>query len=558
MRYPKSDRSPIFDRNFAPHLNFPLEAFASGKHRIISLMANTGFGKSTLIETATAYIVAVSPGDMGIITQSDNDSATFSDTRLLPTLRAVEPVVALLPNDRYSVKKAQIDFPHMSIFIGGANLTTLQSKSLRYVLLDEAWVYRGGMIKEALHRTHDRSNSVVLVTGQAGLVGDEFDVLHETCAKHEYSWQCSACEQWHAYGFENIKWNPDAKNPETNEWVYARIVETCFMQCPNCGAEYPDNEFTRRELASKAQYLPTPGGNPIPGRLGLHCPAEGVCWIPWSTIALEFILANDAKKAGNDVPMRQWQQKREARPWQMESHEYDIPEIKSGGYKRSDFEGDTKIDGEVLRTLTVDVQRDHNWLLVNAWRADGTCRVLHYDASADWDAIKETAKRYYIPSALQVGLDSNYDPSKVNAYCAKNGTLSLVGNKAKFFAHVDNKGKPQKKLFSKINSILINNIRANQILWSSENVKDILNSIRSQIEIPDDFDNTFSDQMSAERKQSVISKTTGETSWRWEKISHRANHSWDAMAMSVVIALMSKRVVFSFKPEVISESNSQE
>src|SRR6202167_5271535 len=74
MRYPKSDRSPIFDRNFAPHLNFPLEAFASGKHRIISLMANTGFGKSTLIETATAYIVSVSPGDMGIITQSDNDS----------------------------------------------------------------------------------------------------------------------------------------------------------------------------------------------------------------------------------------------------------------------------------------------------------------------------------------------------------------------------------------------------------------------------------------------------------------------------------------------------
>jgi hypothetical protein len=555
MRYPKSDRFPTFDRANAPHINFPLEQFASGKWRIISLMAPTGFGKSTLIETAVSYGVAVAPGDIGIATQSDADSASFSDDRLLPTLRAVEPVHALLPNDRYSIKKAQISFPHLEVYIGGANLTTLQSKSLRYVFLDEAWMYKAGMVGEALRRTHDRANGVVFITGQAGLVGDEFDEIHKTGALHEYSWRCEACGNFHPYEFKDVKWSPDAR--DEMGWRWTRIAETCYMQCPTCPAHYPDNEHSRKQLALTARYLPVADCNPMPGRLALHAHVLGIPWVRWGDIAIEFVEANEARKAGNDVKFRQWQQKREARPYKIDTASYQLPEIKTGGFKTGDYENGEKIEGEVFRCQTVDVQQDHLWICVIAWRADGGCRILHYDEHKDWGKIKEIAMRYHTPK-ICVFLDARdgNQTRTVYQYCAQNGTCALMGDKAADYTHTI-KGKSVKRFYSVPSQVAINNGKCSRILWSSESIKDLLHAIRTKIEIPDDFDSRFSDQMSAEVKQKIISKTTGAVTFRWKPISDgRDNHAWDCMAMAVAAALISKRVVFPFQPEVVSESNS--
>ena len=75
-------------------------------------------------------------------------------------------------------------------------------------------------------------------------------------------------------------------------------------------------------------------------------------------------------------------------------------------------------------------------------------------------------------------------------------------------------------------SVAINNGKCTRILWSSESVKDLLHSIRTKIEIPDDFDSRFSDQMSAELKIAHVSKTTGVTTYRWTNVNDRDNHAW--------------------------------
>jgi phage terminase large subunit GpA-like protein len=548
MVYPKSDRSPVFDRTFSPHINFPLQAFAGGKYRIVSLVAPTGFGKSTLIETLVAYVIAQAPGDIGIITQSDEDSKEFAENRLRPTLEAVEPVSALIPGKRYAWRKDQITFPHLVAYIGGANITTLQSKSLRYVLLDEAWTYRPGMVGEALKRTHDRSNSVVLVTGQAGLVGDEFDALHQTCDLHEYSWLCTGCFTWHPYGFETVRWSPDAK--VNGEWIYARIVETCHMVCPACDKTYQDNEHTRKQLALSAQYLPVPGGNPIPGRLGLHASIEGVPWVPWSTVAIEYLIANKQRKEGNEVPYRQWQQKRQAKPYKVDTEVYEVREIKGGGYKVADYGEGQQVEGEIFRCMTVDVQTDKLWILVTVWRADGSCRVLYYDEEkGPWDRIRELAMSYHVPS-LCVFLDARDGnrTREVYAFCAKNKTCALMGDRGKDYTHII-KGKPEKRFYSPITKVSVSkDLAAIRVLWSSESIKDCLHMMRTKIEVPDDFDRTFEEQMSGEVKKPFVSKTTGATTFRWAAVNeHRSNnHAWDCMAMAVTAAMMSRRVNFPF------------
>jgi hypothetical protein len=48
----------------------------------------------------------------------------------------------------------------------------------------------------------------------------------------------------------------------------------------------------------------------------------------------------------------------------------------ASGYTMGEFEDGHPIDGEVMRFLSVDRQRDHFWCVLRAWRADGSSRRL--------------------------------------------------------------------------------------------------------------------------------------------------------------------------------------
>src|SRR5260221_2538286 len=142
--YPHSDRSPRFSRQFAYWLNEPLRAVTSGKWRVGSLMLPVGVGKTTVLETLVCYAVAVEKGDVLILHQTDADSLTFGETRLLPMIEAIPACRERLPANRHKVKKSEILFSsEMGVFLSGANKTSLQGKSIgKFVLIDEAWLLR--------------------------------------------------------------------------------------------------------------------------------------------------------------------------------------------------------------------------------------------------------------------------------------------------------------------------------------------------------------------------------------------------------------------------------
>ena len=136
-----------------------MRAFASGDYRVISFVGPTGAGKTTFIEILSAYIIAQDPGPSLFVGQSDDDIADWAEERLMPMLDAITAVRVLMPQNRHKKRKTEIAFPHMMLRLGGANLNTLQSKSCRFVVLDEVWLFGAGMVKEAFARLH-RANGV--------------------------------------------------------------------------------------------------------------------------------------------------------------------------------------------------------------------------------------------------------------------------------------------------------------------------------------------------------------------------------------------------------------
>lgn len=536
--YPHSDRSPRFSRDFAYWLNQPLQAITSGAWRVVSLMLPVGAGKTTVLETVTCYAIAVEKGDVLIAHQTDADSLTFGETRLLPMIEAIPVCRERLPANRHRVKKSEILFSDMGVFLSGANKTSLQGKSIgKYVLIDEAWLLKPSMLREALGRVHDRASACVVVVGQAGVVGDDHDRLHQSTQQYVYGWTCPQCAGWHEYSFRGDLKYDNTRNSD-NVWQWEALTKSIRMVCKACGSEFADTEANRRLLSRSGSYRPTPC-NGLPDRIGFTFPSLAIWWIPWSVTTIEFIQAHAREKENDFVPLRQWFQKRLALPW---SEENEAPEIVfvSSGYTMGDYENGEPIDNEVMRFLTVDRQRDHFWAVVRAWRADGSSMLLFCGRLLEWSQIPALETKYKLGVSRRVMLDCGFDPSAVYAFAAERGYVCFRGEE-RSQEYVHHRGRTEaRKFYSDVEKVLVGNKRVPKFRWLNAPVKDILARLRgtSRFAIPSDCPPEYQLHMTAEIKRDVLNKVTGQLTRRWVRIGDRQNHLWDMEALQVVGALM--------------------
>lgn len=311
VQFPHSDRGKRFLRRQAPWLNMVLEACVDAGTREVILMAPVGSGKTTMFEVLACWMVAREPGGAMFVLQSDTDAADWAETRLQGVLEACAPIAPLWPKNRHQKRKAAILFPHMPLFINGANINNLQSKSLRWCVGDEVWLWKPGLVEEFRRRTHDRWNSKRVFVGQAGVSDDEFSVAYNATERWEYQWRCAKCGVRQPWKWEAVKYDLRLDRGGAVDW--ARLSAGVRLAC-ECGATYADKPEVRRRLAASGEYVKVAEG--MTGRKGFTYPAMAVWWIPWATLAEEWVRAMAEEKRGNTDPLRQFRQKRLAQPWE--------------------------------------------------------------------------------------------------------------------------------------------------------------------------------------------------------------------------------------------------
>jgi hypothetical protein len=205
---------------------------------------------------------------------------------------AIPCVAKLFPKDRHARRKTEILFRHMPLFIGGANMTSLQEKSIRWAIADEVWRWRPGMLEEFRRRTHDRWNARRVLVSQGGVEGDDFHDAQDIAENREYSWKCE-CGAVHPWQFKDIQFD---KFDAAGRVDWSIISNSARLRCPTCEKEYPDDPLTRRALSSASHYVVTKKG--APNRIAFHYDAAAV-W--WKTNAPKE--AKDILDAEADVPL---------------------------------------------------------------------------------------------------------------------------------------------------------------------------------------------------------------------------------------------------------------
>lgn len=554
VKIPNSARSSSFDPEASPWLAEPLEYFSDDSVREQVLILPTGAGKTTVFDVAIPYILSEAPGSILLSMMTDPDAKEHMEDRLLPILKACEPIAPLFASvDRHAKRKDAIILPHVSLFVGGANKANFQRKSVRYVFLDEAWLIKHGLVEEARARTHSRWNARVIIVSQGG--DQHINLQNERrdselfaawirSDRREFSMVCPTCTEMSRWDFKNLKYEVSKREDGSVDEV--AVAESATYECPNCQTRYEDKPDVRRGLSIASKYVPTnPGG--LPGHHGWHAPAVALFHEKWGDLALGWTRAQRALSLGDQEPLKIFKTKRLAEFWREEET---APEVTLGGagYSKAEYEngepwGEEKFFTKlstVQRAITIDRQRDHRWVVCRAWNRDGSSRLIWEGRVNTSEDIEQLRIRLNVMPQCTFQ-DAQYETGEVYDECVKWGWIGLRGSGEDGFMHFAKNRPSVKKFFTKVEHALApKGGLAKYLYWSNEKVKDILANLRAgkgaRWETPDDVSGDYIHQIASEVKRDVVNKTTKAVASRWVRI-RKDNHLWDCEAMQTLFAI---------------------
>jgi len=539
---PGAARSEKFSLTATPHLRELFEFYGRPHTREMVAVLPTGAGKTTLFDVCIPHSIAEDPASVVLYMQGNKEAEGHMEDRLLPTLRNCEPVSMLMGSlNRHSIRKDGVIFPHLSLYVRGLNKTNTQRISVRDVFIDEAWLADHGLIEQARARTHNRWNRRVIIVSQGGnqhfILGAEKRETELYAAwnrtdKREWSMVCPECGGVSPWKLINLRY---AESEDDRE-----VIESAKYHCPNCPAIFDDRPEVRRALATASRYVAT-NANHMPDHHGWHAQAVGLFHETWGELALGWRKANQAKKNGDVEPLKIFITKRLAEWW---SEEEDAPEVVLGssGYSVGDFAEGGLIDGEVLRFMAIDRQRDYFFAGIRAFRADGTSRLLYYSKVATIEQCRALQNQYKVKDDFTTE-DASHRPTAVYDDCAKFGWVAMFGDdELKGFDHLPKVGLAVRKLYSPIKKAMASDgTIVRYIRWAVTPVKDILFAKLAgrgpEMQVPDDIGGEWHDQIRGEVKKTMISPKTKKESERYVKIKRR-NDACDVEGMLLTFALI--------------------
>lgn len=535
---PNPATTKSFNADDVPYFIEPMEMMADGVVRKGVIVAPTGAGKTTVMNVMVPFAKVNDPGSMLIVQQTDPDAKNYLDTELMKVLQACPETARMLEElDRSKIKGCEINFPDMTLNLVGANMSSLQRVSVRYLLCDEAWEWKHGMLREAEARMHNRWNRLMLIISQGGeevtAVGrrkeeNEFYAAWMSTDRRKRHWRCLQCNAEFLSSKDNLDWV--TQDTDAGELDVKAIEQSTAYVCPHCKERYGDTPLNRLTLSKSGFYLPT-STNAETGYYGWTFNVLNIPRIPWASFAIEWARARRAKDRGDVTPLKKAIQKKLAEFWEYRPEAVSVL-FQKGDYSKSDFENGQLIDNEIARFMTVDRQRDHFWVLIRAWRADGSSRLLYEGRVLTIETCREIQLKYKVHDQLTFQ-DAQHQIGDVYNDCARYGWRALHGDgKHKSFAHHPKQGKPYKAFYSpfaRAAAPVGGNIE--YMYWAANGVKDELVNFRAggrrpSFEHPKDVSNHWLKHMVSEVK-------TGE----FYDNHSRPNHLWDCEAMGIAVAM---------------------
>jgi Phage terminase large subunit (GpA) len=547
-----------FDVHRSRHFIGPFDALADDHVRQVVILKPLRGGGTLISDIWHCWCRANDPGPAMVVLQNDNEAKQHCEERLMLMMTGCDPIKPLLPSDRHKQRTTEIMWADgIPFYVTGPSINNLQRKAIRYMSLDEMWLYKAGTINEAEGRLGDfvrTQTSKLCIVSQAGVENDDLDLRWQESSQSEWSVPCLSCgvvfaPRWTGERADGSKWGMkwDEVRDENGAWKIEACKRTVRVECPTCGHPHSNEAGTKSEWNRLGTYVET---NPNASRAKKGFRWNNIIDYPWSELVEIYLRAANARKLGVIDPMVQFFQKRMAEPKSEASAIEGLVEFKKAGY---DAKG--AWEDEAHRFMTCDRQESGlYWVTIRAWATDGRSRRLYFGKVTGRGELEQLAREW---QCINVFVDSGYEskgPQGVYAMCAANGWVALKGSDKKEFWHTLPRGRQRVRVqrsYSELQSadpetgtIAQGSSSCNLILFAADVVADRLDQlihkgiwVEPKSEMGDLSEKEYRRQMSAEYKRKVQDPTTGKTKYQ-RVCPTRNNHAYDCAKMQVVAATL--------------------
>lgn len=545
---PDSPMPGPFRSERTPWIADALRIAADPETKMLTILASIQSGKSLFARLLSCYIIENQPGPMMLLQANDNEAKDFMLRYLRPLWKNCPPV-----NERMSEKDLDrsitADFDRMSIYSRGIwNESNLQRLSLRYLIADECWLAPPGHLAEASARvTAFGWLGKRIFMSQGGRSNQEFHQLHEQTDQRDWNFKCPHCETLQPWLWEYVRFPEEAK--DSGSWDLLRVAKGTKYECSSCKTLLDDNNATRLECNSGGCFIATSVASNS-GHVGLHW--NSLATMSWGELGVMLIRASEFSDVyGDEEQRRIFKQKRLALPWSDEGGSM-IKDIEASDYLLEDTwdqEAGLNKKGKLVpadqktsecinfRTMGVDVQRGHFWLLIRSWSVTGHSKLKYYGKVDTWQGVEELQRKYSVHNAM-VFVDSGDNTTEVYRECAKRNWKCARGSGNDDFSTKDKDGKITRRFYSDKQRILVPGLiqRAELVVWSNLAGKDLLHGMRSSKihTFGSDASKEYVDQLNSEIR--IKDKKSGKAIWV-VKQGKKDNHALDCELLCLLSAV---------------------
>lgn len=514
-----------------PYLKGIMDEFNNYETEEIVYIKPTQVGGTECLQNMAGYIIQQDPAPTMIVYPTDKLAESISENRLQPMIKAAPTLKKRFLENESS--KLELQFDGMYLTLAGSNSpSSLASKAIRFLFLDEVDKYPGASKKEAnpislaRERTKTFHNRKIFITSTPTLkTGHIWKAKEDADIEKHFFVPCPHCGEYIEFKWKQVHF------PKEEGMSLADRAEFASYVCQECGCVITDQD--KPDMLRLGEWRTVKQNTKFVRKVAFWMNTLYSPFVRFSEVVKEFLKSKDDPEQLQNF-VNSWL----AEPWEDTKLKTNADLVME---RQTEYEELVVPDWAKMLTGGVDVQENCLYWTIRAWGSYLTSQNIAHGQAFSFQEVERVMNLEYqmpdgTPMVVALALiDSGYNTDLVYDFCVSNSDWALPskGSSNPMLSHykMSTVNKTDSRAFG-MNLVLVDTGKYKDMIAGRMKKK---NGSGSWM-VYAGCDREYAEQVTAEHKVNV-KMGNGKVKQEWQlKTSHADNHYLDCEVYALAAA----------------------
>lgn len=514
-----------------PYLKGIMDEFNNYETEEIVYIKPTQVGGTECLQNMAGYIIQQDPAPTMIVYPTDKLAESISENRLQPMIKAAPTLKKRFLENESS--KLELQFDGMYLTLAGSNSpSSLASKAIRFLFLDEVDKYPGASKKEAdpislaRERTKTFHNRKIFITSTPTLkTGHIWKAKEDADIEKHFFVPCPHCGEYIEFKWKQVHF------PKEEGMSLADRAEFASYVCQECGCVITDQD--KPDMLRLGEWRTVKQNTKFVRKVAFWMNTLYSPFVRFSEVVKEFLKSKDDPEQLQNF-VNSWL----AEPWEDTKLKTNADLVME---RQTEYEELVVPDWAKMLTGGVDVQENCLYWTIRAWGSYLTSQNIAHGQAFSFQEVERVMNLEYqmpdgTPMVVALALiDSGYNTDFVYDFCVSNSDWALPskGSSNPMLSHykMSTVNKTDSRAFG-MNLVLVDTGKYKDMIAGRMKKK---NGSGSWM-VYAGCDREYAEQVTAEHKVNV-KMGNGKVKQEWQlRTSHADNHYLDCEVYALAAA----------------------